>query len=237
MSYGQAQYYPVERKVGVALALGIFLLPFVFAWFVLAPGYSARFRWLSFGWLMLPVLFAIMFSGHDGSAPAVQPASVPAEGEPLPTAHQLAQEEAAIKLDAADHAEQDLRTAHPRNDEDTKQFNVRVTTLYNRWIAAETEAEGRDWQQAYISRHTPARRNCNELYGRFIHEDEQIRLARLACAAQAYVPAPTVPTLADFLIKPEAQAVPADDPQTDSTNDLQPVSAQPEQVVTASQGQ
>jgi hypothetical protein len=40
-----------QRKVSLLLGLGIFFLPYIFAWFLLRRGYSTLSRILGFGWL------------------------------------------------------------------------------------------------------------------------------------------------------------------------------------------
>lgn len=47
-----------RRKVGVALGIGVFFLPMIFAWFLLRKGYSNLSRVLGFGWLVLGIIFA-----------------------------------------------------------------------------------------------------------------------------------------------------------------------------------
>lgn len=42
-----------ERKVSILLGIGIFLMPYIFAWFTLRDGYSKLARFISFGWLFL----------------------------------------------------------------------------------------------------------------------------------------------------------------------------------------
>ena len=42
-----------ERKVSILLGIGIFLMPYIFAWFTLREGYSKPARFISFGWLLL----------------------------------------------------------------------------------------------------------------------------------------------------------------------------------------
>ncbi|MFC4861226.1 OB-fold protein [Pseudomonas sp. MAHUQ-62] len=89
---------PVSRGVGFWLGLGIFLMPLVFAWFLLRQGHSATSRVIGFGWLAF-ALFAM--SGREASEtrPAVsvtnqsQPAKVAALIEPLKeySAQQIAQ--------------------------------------------------------------------------------------------------------------------------------------------------
>ncbi len=43
------------RRVTPLLGIGIFFLPYIFAWFTLQHGYSSLSRWLSFGWLVILV--------------------------------------------------------------------------------------------------------------------------------------------------------------------------------------
>lgn len=45
----------LERKVSILLGIGIFLMPYIFAWFTLREGYSKPARFISFGWLLLLV--------------------------------------------------------------------------------------------------------------------------------------------------------------------------------------
>ncbi|OTG93581.1 hypothetical protein B9T24_14010 [Acinetobacter sp. ANC 4654] len=61
MSQVQQQVPPLpfmpkfERKVSIILGIGIFLMPYIFAWFTLRKGYSKPVRFISFGWLLLLV--------------------------------------------------------------------------------------------------------------------------------------------------------------------------------------
>lgn len=48
------------RKVSILLGLGIFLMPFIFAWFTLRKGYSRGARFLSFSWLFFFVVWALI---------------------------------------------------------------------------------------------------------------------------------------------------------------------------------
>jgi hypothetical protein len=43
------------RKVSILLAIGICLMPYIFAWFTLREGYSKSARFISFGWLLFLV--------------------------------------------------------------------------------------------------------------------------------------------------------------------------------------
>lgn len=45
----------LERKVSILLGVGIFVMPYIFAWFTLREGYSKPARFISFGWLLLLV--------------------------------------------------------------------------------------------------------------------------------------------------------------------------------------
>ncbi len=69
------------RRVGAGLAIGIFLMPVIFAWFLLRTGYTAGARIIAFGWLGLLVAVGVLGSG--GSAPAP---NTPAVTSPTPTA-------------------------------------------------------------------------------------------------------------------------------------------------------
>lgn len=65
---------PIQpRKIGFLLGVGIFLLPYLFAWVLLRKGYSARARIVSFGWLALIVLVAASSQAPTNhSTPATQ---------------------------------------------------------------------------------------------------------------------------------------------------------------------
>ena len=45
-----------NKKVSIPLALGIFCIPLIFAWFTLKKGYSTKARVISFGWLAIGFL-------------------------------------------------------------------------------------------------------------------------------------------------------------------------------------
>ena len=49
----------IERNVSILLGLGIFLMPYFFAWFTLREGYSKFARFISFGWLLFLVFFSV----------------------------------------------------------------------------------------------------------------------------------------------------------------------------------
>jgi|GEM_PF-4596719 len=224
MSFGKAsgQFRPQyvvqsraepERKVSFWLWLGIVSLPLPFAFFTLAKGYSARARIISLGYVGLLTIPALIFGGHDQPAPSqVQSAQASSVSSVPALDPELAASQARLKQSTADLAYTYLITARLDQDESAEHFNARVTKLYNDWVSAEQKADGQDWQQAYLNRERQDR-DCSDLYGPFSHNDAQLRQARAACAAAAYAPAPTVPTLDDFLMKPEATPAQADDVQ------------------------
>lgn len=49
----------IERKVSILLGIGIFLMPYIFAWFTLRKGYSRFARFISFGWTIFLVFVSI----------------------------------------------------------------------------------------------------------------------------------------------------------------------------------
>lgn len=49
----------IERKVSVILGIGIFIMPYIFAWFTLRSGYSSTARWISFIWMIFILLIAM----------------------------------------------------------------------------------------------------------------------------------------------------------------------------------
>lgn len=62
-----------KRPVGAMLAVGIFLFPILFAWFLLRKGYSATARVMAFGWMIVIVAVIIMRPAKDSPAPAATP--------------------------------------------------------------------------------------------------------------------------------------------------------------------
>ena len=48
------------REVSVWLMIGIFLIPMLFAWFLVIEGYSAKARFFGFTWLVFGVLASAM---------------------------------------------------------------------------------------------------------------------------------------------------------------------------------
>lgn len=75
-----------KRKVGILLAVGIFLVPLVFSWFLLRKGHSTLARVLGFGWLGFVLL--VMLAGPSKAPKSAAPSQeaeqqVVAEPEPV----------------------------------------------------------------------------------------------------------------------------------------------------------
>lgn len=92
-----------RRKFNIFLAIGIFLLPIVFVWFLLRSGHSTTARIVGFGWTVLFLLIAASGSSTTGAARQ--------EARPAEVAAPLSEEErAAIAERAArESAERELR--------------------------------------------------------------------------------------------------------------------------------
>ena len=58
---------PSQRPVGYLMALGIFIAPYIFGWFVLRAGYSNFARVVAFGWCLAVLVTA--FSANPGKLP------------------------------------------------------------------------------------------------------------------------------------------------------------------------
>jgi len=65
------------RRVGAGLAIGIFLMPVIFAWFLLRTGYTAGARIMAFGWLGLLVTVGVLGSGGAAPAPNTPAVTLP----------------------------------------------------------------------------------------------------------------------------------------------------------------
>lgn len=66
------------RKVGPGLLLGLALVPIVFTWFLLRPGYTMLARVSGFAWLALSISLAAMVD----EIPPASPPKVEVPGEP-----------------------------------------------------------------------------------------------------------------------------------------------------------
>lgn len=83
-----------NKKVSIPLAIGIFLIPLIFAWFTLKKGYSTQARVLSFGWLALGFIAFALVPAPPEQTNSTQQAEVVEKTEAEKTA--LADAEAAI---------------------------------------------------------------------------------------------------------------------------------------------
>lgn len=73
------------RKVGAALGIGILVLPWIFAWFLVRRGYSNIARLISFGWMLTVIIFAIVGGGRsDQAATSSFAPAAPAAKETVP---------------------------------------------------------------------------------------------------------------------------------------------------------
>jgi len=99
-----------NRKVSILLGVGIFILPFIFAWFTLRKGYSPLARGISFAWMI--VFFLIPGTTQDNnsttstnsvaSTSEVQQTAKPEEQEPAPVQIQYMQVSASEIFQAYD---------------------------------------------------------------------------------------------------------------------------------------
>ena len=81
-----------QRKVGFWLGLGIFFMPYIFAWFTLRNGYSSRARYVALGWLGIMVLPPLLVRIHQASM---------SPDERIEEARQHAQDELGISTAAS----------------------------------------------------------------------------------------------------------------------------------------
>lgn len=100
-----------QRRVSVLLGVGIFLLPWLFAWFLLRKGHSTLSRVVGFIWLALIVLVTFAPRAPDGAPPAkAGPAAASLSPEEIAKAEREAKAEADAAAAAA--AEKEVRR-HP----------------------------------------------------------------------------------------------------------------------------
>lgn len=85
-----SQLSPSARKVGILLAMGIFIFPPLFSWFTLRKGYSTKARVITFGWLALCLVIA--FTGESAKSPSSRAPSV-SSAQPSQTAQDKAAEQ------------------------------------------------------------------------------------------------------------------------------------------------
>lgn len=60
-----------SRPIAGPLKVGLFLMPIVFAWFLLGRGYSTKARLWGFGWMIAVVIMAVLASPETGNATVV----------------------------------------------------------------------------------------------------------------------------------------------------------------------
>lgn len=84
-----------QRKVSFLLGLGIFLVPIVFAWFLLRKGHSTLSRILGFGWLGLFLILALIPQSPDNPSAPKPVASAPPTPEEIAKTKEEAEAEAA----------------------------------------------------------------------------------------------------------------------------------------------
>jgi hypothetical protein len=90
----------MRRKVGILLGLGIFFLPFVFAWVLLRRGYSSLARIVGFGWMALLLLALIANRGGGPLTPPVpQGSAEQAPSASTPLAEFQAKEHAMVQAE------------------------------------------------------------------------------------------------------------------------------------------
>lgn len=70
-----SESFPTTRKIGVLLSVGIFFVPYIFAWFTLLPGYSKTVRMISFIWLIFVILM-ISSTKEPEKVEVTQPAKI-----------------------------------------------------------------------------------------------------------------------------------------------------------------
>ena len=110
-----------NKKVSIPLAIGIFLIPLIFAWFTLRKGYSKTARMISFGWLILGfVAFALMPTPPKSGADD----TIPEHTEPALT-EQTEQEKTAIAdKERLEFQAQNKKQLAALANEDKPQFEV-----------------------------------------------------------------------------------------------------------------
>ncbi len=62
---------PQNRKIGFLLLIGIVLMPYVFVWFLLKPGYTKTAKILGFSWLII-VLLIIIIPDKGSKEPVIE---------------------------------------------------------------------------------------------------------------------------------------------------------------------
>jgi len=76
----------IRRQVGPALAIGIFLLPIIFAWKLIQQGYSTKARCLAFGWMLLWTYAQLSGLARNRAETSADTKAVQAASSATPTA-------------------------------------------------------------------------------------------------------------------------------------------------------
>ena len=90
----------VKRKVGAALGIGILILPWIFAWFLLRRGYSVVARVISFSWMAIIILYAIG-SSHPSQTVTANSTPAAATAEKPTKAKRVADKSGAVASSTA----------------------------------------------------------------------------------------------------------------------------------------
>jgi hypothetical protein len=70
-----------ERAVGIGLGLGIFLLPYIFAWLTLRRGHSMLARVVAFGWMVAVLIVAVQGNASRSEQDNATAAAAVVQGE------------------------------------------------------------------------------------------------------------------------------------------------------------
>ena len=74
---------PQKSSIGILLGIGILLVPIIFSWFTLRPGYRTRSRVIAFCWLFVVIL--AVFGAEQSENPARPSSSHPAAATSNPS--------------------------------------------------------------------------------------------------------------------------------------------------------
>lgn len=74
---------PEKRKVGILLGVGIFIMPYIFAWFTLRKGHTNLAKGFAFGWFAILVI-ANLNAHKSSSTPSRDVSSTSSASAPVP---------------------------------------------------------------------------------------------------------------------------------------------------------
>jgi hypothetical protein len=97
------------RKVGAALGIGIFVLPLIFAWFLLRKGYGNSARLIAFGWMLATFVIVIFSAGNSDHGTTSTAAPSVASVDAAPDKSDKSDNLTGPQRNAARSAEQYLR--------------------------------------------------------------------------------------------------------------------------------